>query len=335
MSSINHAVEMIKSICGSLLNSKSNWERHRCARCQLPLTDYASVVNGIGPICANKNTALFAKTIKANYVMVLAYSDSVDIAKLPSITVPVWNILKDNVIPAMSAAMKSNPDLYNFFHDGNDTRGFIRIIDWILSFPGIDGTTRKNLIEIVRQLGYVAVASVLEGKASTGESKIWFDTSVGMLCLTGSSCKPGYAAIKKLNGSTVPKYRGDKTPYRVPAKYHEEFLSAAMTYWPCFEEKAEDVVVEALNWLATRPAEIIVNNPTKSSNSFVRFLEAKDGVEFTMVWEKDRTYKVVADIKTIPYNHRKYKPNTKSWFISDKYKTRAEEILKLHYGEGM
>lgn len=334
MKSIHTAVEMIRTICGTLLNAHSTYETHRCSRCFKKLSDFSSIQRGYGPQCAMQDTALFAKTIKANYLMVLARSDAVDLTKLPEVTRPVWEILKDNVIPAMSSAVSKNPDFLVFQHEGNDMRGFVRIIDWILSFPGIDASTRKNLIEIVRELGYVAVAAVMEGKASTGESKIWFEN--GYLYLKGSSCKPGFAIMKTLDGSKLPRYRGDQTPYQVPARHHEAFLNAAMTYWPCFEEKVEDVAQAAINWLEAQPkVSNKVSEPVAVKTQFVTFLpDVVDGIEFTMIWENDRTMKVVSDLKnSIPWKFRKYSSVSRSWFVSSKHKEKAMEVLKSHYGE--
>jgi hypothetical protein len=78
--------------------AKSCKDVRHCSRCNLPLTDFSSWERGFGPICAKKDTHLFAKTIPANFAMATAHAMSVKTSNLPKDIVSVWTDLLEIIL---------------------------------------------------------------------------------------------------------------------------------------------------------------------------------------------------------------------------------------------
>ena len=207
------------STVGGSFGSSHNEYRY-CSRCESPLTDPASWERGVGPVCARKDTSIYAKTIPVNFTLATAFACGVSVSTLPAELQPVWTRVMDRLLKKASAAGVSNENFMAAV--GQDVRSLAKLIDWMLSFRQTP-TNKQHMIQLVKYLGFVGLASVLAGTASTGEAKVWFEG--GRCYLRGSSNKNGWAAFRKLQlqGARYPLSRGSKEPYSVPAALVNRF----------------------------------------------------------------------------------------------------------------
>jgi hypothetical protein len=198
---------------------------------------------------------------------------------------------------------------------GENLKDEIRAIDWLCSFE-LGSTVKTNLIGVVRMCGFVALAGVLSGEASTGEAKIGFEPSSGYLTLTGSKNKSGWKAFYALKskGVILPLSYSDRT-YKVPARLADEFALIAQEFWPMFEEKLEDLVDQAKAWIAALPPAVASLPPVVSSNKPVATVMKSTNGSFTVQfpWTGKGCYNVVNALKEVKYANRKYEPVSKVW----------------------
>lgn len=309
-----------------------------CSRCASELTDPASVECGVGPICRGKDNHLYSKTIPANYALAFAKISCVDSSTLSEENRERFSALKNSVcskatkVAERAVAEKAE---YASHRKGMDLRDEIRTIDWLLSFS-MHPKTKALLVDIVRDLGYVALAGVLSGKASTGESKISFDDSTGMLKLQGSRNKAGIRAFRALAGS-----RSFAKEHLIPARFFEQFRSIVLECWPCFNENLDTVVSQAREWweknmpatkttVVSLPAPVVpVRVPSKPQATFTRILgNQANEVNFGFEWVGNLCWKLVNEIKNrIPYQNRKYNPTTKQWTFRAQDVSIVKEII--------
>lgn len=324
----------IKEITSNAAIERSHCEYRRCSRCQLPLTDPASWERGQGPLCAKKDTSLFAKTIAANYALLMAYAVNITAEGFDPLVVPVWELLFPLIQEKTESALQHSMDSGNtgFQHTGEDTRFIAKTIDWLLSY-NINSATKENLIGCVRSLGFIGLAGVLNGQSSTGASKLSFDETSGLLSLEGASNKAGYLAMRKIPGIQTPKYRGDKSPYVCKATHYEAFLNNAMTFWPCFSEDTVELTGKIKAWLDSRPKEVIVVASKKSGPQARIKMNGNIGFNLSFDWIGNQTYKVVDALKAgVGWKHRRYDPETKTWtFLSNNYLDTVRRIMAVDY----
>lgn len=322
---INSIFQQIKSITGSL--TRSHNETRRCSRCQSELTDYSSIEMGIGPICNKKSTAILAKQIPANFSMATMCALTIKKENLVAETIPVWEnlfeILLDKTVHASNA--EHNQGLI-FQLTGEDTRLIVGVVDWLLSFR-MPMKEKQLFIDIVKYLGYIGLSGVLSGISSTGEAKIDFDD--GKLTLVGSSNKEGFKAMKKIPGATVPRYRGDKTPYKVPAKEYERFFEVAMEYWPCFIGDIPQIKEACCFWLEKNKVNILINIDNKPIADIV---SRNNDFSLKLEWIKDISQQIIDKIKfNIPSSDRKYEPSTHIWYFKLHQKENVLNIVRDIY----
>lgn len=325
----------IKDITSNAAIERSHCEYRRCSRCQLPLTDPASWERGQGPLCAKKDTTLFAKTIAANYALLMAYAVNITTEGFDPIVAPVWELLFSLIQVKTESALQHSMDAGNtgFQHSGEDTRFIAKTIDWLLSY-NINAATKENLIGCVRSLGFIGLAGVLNGQSSTGISKLAFDEVSGLLTLEGASNKAGFQAMRKIPGIQTPKYRGDKSPYVCKAVHYEAFLNNAMTFWPCFSEDTTELTNKVKAWLAARPKETVSVVSKKSNGPQARIkLNGNLGFSLSFDWIGNQTYKVVDALKTgIGWKRRRYDPETKTWtFLAKSDLDTVHRIMSVDY----
>lgn len=296
--------------------------RH-CSRCGLELTDCASIERGQGPICARKDTHLYAKTIQVNWSMVTAFATMViNENSFPTeTTVRVWVALRDVLVDMSGAAHQraladNGTGEISSFLSGDDCRLTVKVLDWLLSFK-LPPDTRRNLIQLVRHLGYIALAGVLSGEASTGESTLKFEN--GRVILSGSSNKAGYAAMRKnVRGVFLPARRGPSV-FSAPATSAAAFIDVATEFWPCFDAKAQDVLAQANKWAAEH---VPVSAPVAASvvtDSRPVATITKRSTDFLMSFEwTDHSRSIIERLKqAIPAKHRAYDAAKRQWIIRD------------------
>lgn len=296
------------STVGGSFGRSHNEYRH-CSRCELPLTDPASWERGVGPVCARKDTNLYAKTIPVNFTLATAYAFAVNAATLPPELQPIWKRLLEVLIEKAGVAGLENANFMAAV--GQDVRSLAKMIDWMLSFR-LTASDKNNMIHLVKYLGFVGLASVLAGNASTGEAKVWFEN--GRCYLKGSSNKGGWAAFRGVQGSTYPRRRGSSEPYSVPATFGNRFVQIVSEFWPCIEnselEKVADLAKQHLKTVAPA-APVVTPNRPQGPSAMIR--ERSDDFTLQFDWVSDKTPQVVLALKKISPSMRNYDPNTRTW----------------------
>lgn len=316
-----------------------NRNRH-CSRCGRELEDPASEERGVGPICAAKDTVLFARAIPANYAGATAILLGMPyMTALPQEVQAMFLEVRDEVVARAARATSANTDTFAIHLNGQDLRGLIKKLDWMLSHRMPD-PSRKHLIMVVRFLGYVEVAAVLSQEASTTPATVAFDETTGKLSLKGKSCKGGFFKIRRIPGSTVPRVRGSEEPYTVPANQADAFLEAVRDFWPLYQGDLEEIRQKAQEWLRTRPVVVAPSQPVAASGSppvslqmhTLTGYDAGEWMEISFPWivsKQAEMYALVNDLKAaVPYRDRKYNPQTRSWMFRVSHREAVTVILR-------
>jgi len=315
---------------------RSNMAKRRCARCGAELSDPASWVRGMGPLCYGKSTGLYAKTIPANYAMVVADSHSLAVTNMPGVLQEPWLALKEVI--AQNLTRIGDQDATDC--RGFDVRGIVRVIDWMLSFD-IPAFEKRQLIAIVKNLGYISLASVLAGEASTGKSSLTFEN--GRIILKGSSNKNGYYAMRKIKGIRYPQYRGSEEPYSAPVEQFEEFLMNVYTYWPCFDDDIEGIRRQVTAFLEEKKLVLQAAAPTVEVEieqeepagdiAYITKDANQKWFELSFEWIKEKTPVLVNLLKVgISYKNRTYMPDRKVWgFRVDDLEQVKKIITQANY----
>ena len=319
---------------------------HRgCSRCGKALEDMASREAGVGPTCARRNAALFARTL------------AVDTTKATQIFLC---LSKEDFHAEIQASFSEMAEkLMNKICDlagnnevtGKDFREFIEWFDLALSYQ-MTHQTRNKVINVVEALGYPALAGVFRGEVSMSEAKLTFEN--GRVYMTGKANKPGYFAMRRAFAGVLkgPRYRGDKTPYSVPASHGLRFIEVAVRFWPFIEIESSEAVkksvvqyVEQYNEFTalgnfiiakreqeeladrfnTQAAQISFNNTNCGWTPFA--VGTFFGV--TLPWIAEKTQLVCNSFKNeISKNDRYYNPTNKTWFFKNNYHAKVIELLK-------
>lgn len=323
--SSNKIAKLVASLGG--ITRSCNDVRH-CSRCNQPLTDPASWERGIGPICAKKDTHLFAKTIPANFTLATAHAIGVKVDMLPAAVRPVWTALHDFLFEKSEAAMNAAANAGNFtFHfSGEDCRQIAKVIDFMLSFA-MDRDNKHHLIQIVKQLGFIGLAGVLSGHSSTGDAELKFEN--GKLFLTGSSNKAGFNAMRVIPGIVVPRKRGGGA-YEAPAAQYEKFIAACMEFWPCFDGKVDEIVEQCKVWIVANPAKVAEQRKL-TGKPVANIVNRSNDFTIVFPWDKTVTRRLIDEIKTIPAKERSYDAVSKAWAIATQHKAKIVELFGGHY----
>ena len=325
--SVSHLSNLVDSLGG--ITRSCNDVRH-CSRCNQPLTDPASWERGIGPICAKKDTHLFAKTIPANFPMATAISLAIKPDALPESLRPVWTELR-KILFAQSENAMNNPvnagnGMFQFQFSGEDCRLIVRVVDFMLSF-NMNAEEKRKLIQLVKFLGFIGLAGVLSGESSTGEAELKFEN--GKLFLTGSSNKAGFDAMRVIPGIVIPRKRGGG-PYEAPAAQWEKFIAACMEFWPCFDGKVDEIVEQCKSWIIANPVAVAAQKQL-TGKPVANIVNRSTDFTLVFPWDKTVSRRLVDEIKTIPAKERSYDANSKVWAIATQHKSKIVELFAEHY----
>jgi hypothetical protein len=206
---------------------KNIGSRH-CFRCSLPLTDAASLNEGIGPICRKLDNSILARLLPSDMVKVLAAYQAVDPLALAPDTLDTFMTL-EAALRAPDAAQRE------------DWRKEVKRIEWMLSY-GQSYANIQALKAVVLALGYVGLVSLWNGDAATGLASVF--TLEGRLALTGPQNKTARIAFKKIKGWGFihANNTGTERPvWTVPAAAFREFRLLVISFYPNFEGLGEAV----------------------------------------------------------------------------------------------
>lgn len=284
----------------------------RCSRCGQSLTDPASRESGVGPNCRKKDTHLYAKSIRANFGLATIRALSIHDHMLATECLDVWHNAVQKLLKASEKVANVTDDNVIMERTGADLRDVMRACDQLCSYDHPDRTVRATVVDIVQACGYVGLAGVLSGQASTSPSRIWFEN--GRVYMTGLGNKSGFIAMKRIPGIIIPKYRGDRSPYSAPASQVKAFVNNVQCYWPMYEGDLTEITKLAQTWIVENAnAAAIVNDNTNSAFSFVVTTRSKD---FTIKFPWIRganMFGLTNQLKTIPPNNRSYDANNRVW----------------------
>lgn len=317
-----------------------NTLRH-CSRCQASLDDIASRNLGYGPVCAKKNSHLMAKAVAANYPQALIFALSVNPDLLAPETVEVWKAANKRLLACSERASKNSTDMFSMSQSGEDLREVIRACDFLCSFDHPSRDIRAYMIQIIRALGYVGLAGVISGQASTSASKIWFEK--GRVYMSGLGNTSGWQTMKKIDGITTPRFRGDRTPYSAPISSMSAFFSAVQAHWPMYEGDIATITAEAQAWQTANPPPVsftVAANgrlvAPKKANEAVITLRSEDAV-LRFNWVKGANmFGFMAALKGVcGPKERSYNPATKEWSFVLAQVPHLVEVIKAQemFGE--
>lgn len=317
-------------------------ERRWCSRCGAGLDDPASEERGVGPICAKKDTALFARGIAANYGGAVAVVLGMKEELLPEGCQERFGKLREAILGAAEKATNMNDGGLHIA--GVDLRKIIREIDWILSHKS-DAQTRNSLVKLVRFLGYKELAAVLTHEASTTPANVWFQD--GKLFLKGKRNKAGFYGMKAVPGIILPGRNTPENPYAGVAAHAEQFLEVVQNFWPLYQvtdsngEKLPGgelgVLLQlAQDWVKDHPgAEVSTSAQTEANKplvllEMVQLNRSRNWFRVQLSWQvgKDPEMRaIIAAFKEIPYQERTYDPGQRAWFFSPAHEGKLTEIL--------
>lgn len=303
-----------------------------CVRCHRELTDAASMEVGIGPICRKLDNSLLAAQIPANVPQARLAISTVPVEKLDPQTV--------NVFATVDAALNTTDALFR-----QDWRTEVKRLEWLLSFDASRQSALVALTGVVRSLGYVGLASLWEGTASTGVAKV--RCADGRLYVAGPRNADFRMAVKKVTGWKFHYAKDNERPeWSVPVTAYEDFNTMLMTYYPVSDGRTEaieaaKVAVAAL--LATAPAapvpaNVIVTAPVSASVGATVSVKGKVRIEAGPEWVKVFTpYNAhfISELKTtISYGSRKWEPVAKCWEVRASETAALQSLLQKHFNAG-
>lgn len=303
-----------------------NTPRH-CSRCGDALTDPASRESGVGPVCRRKDTHLYAKTIAANFGIATVRAMSVREDMLAHEVVMPWRAALKRLLKAAEKVANLTDDVTIMRRTGADLREVIRACDLVLSYENPSREVRNVMIDVVHACGYVGLAGVLAGQASTSPSRIWFEN--GRVYMTGLGNKSGWAAMRQIPGIDTPRSRGDRKPYSAPAVEAPAFLANVRRFWPMYDGNIDAVAAEAAAWIQNNP--VVATAAAASSAPVHVFTVSNRSQDFVVSFPWVRGANMMgfmAQLKTIPANQRNYNPATKSWSFTLANLDRVTEIAR-------
>jgi len=314
---------------------KNLGSRH-CFRCALPLTDAASLNEGIGPICRKLDNALLARLIPSDMKAVLAAYASVDVLELTPETMETFQNL-EAALRASDAASRE------------DWRIEVKRIEWILSHNQ-NRANIKALCGIVLGLGYVGLVALWMGEAATGLASV-FPMSEGRLGVSGPQNKAARQAFKRIYGYTFHPVSSSvsKACWSFPADKYREFRLAIITHYPHFEglieavesaeayttamlaafetQQAEQVKTDETKLAAIGPTPVAPAAPSASPISIVEVngtLKVKTPYRMSYIIELRKT-----DKNVLP---RKWNAAETVWEFPVAFKAAVEALVTKHYG---
>lgn len=282
--------------------------RH-CIRCDKQLTDAASMEVGVGPICRKLDNAILAQSIPANVEQALNAFAGIPADQFSAVTVHVLN----EVLQSLMAGGKT------------DWRKEVKQMEWLLSYEDIRKVAFKPMLAAVQALGYVGLASLWAGEASTGLATVRFEN--GRLYVNGPMNKYARYALKRIPNCL---FHGATKEWSVPAHAFSAFEKAIHAHYPVNTGLSEALAAAKLHSApvaAPVAAPAVVSAPVSPR----LVVEAEGGV-LKVITPYKATF--VAALKSaLPYNARRWDGVAKHWVVEEKFRTTVLGLIVSHYNE--
>lgn len=292
-----------------------------CCRCQKELTDAASMEAGIGPICRKQDNALLANSIPANPPEALMHLLQIDDALLDPVSHNTFKDVRDELAANLM---------------GTDWRKTIKRIEWILSFEVNRKAALEKFTAIAQSLGYLGLAALWNGQASTGQAQVWFAN--GRLWVIGPRNGAARYALKQLGGmfytsACPPGSTHSKPAWSVPAKNADGFKKAIHTHYPMNVGMNDAILAaeEAAKQAAAQvPTTAAPAAPTTNNGGSVKHRIEQKGKTLNIKTPYDANF--IADLKTtVPYAYRAWEPAEKAWKVDAQYLDQVSALILKHY----
>lgn len=285
-----------------------------CRRCHRPLTDVASINEGIGPVCRQLDNRLLSRLFVADFDAALRAHRRVDEKTLCPETVDAFLNLRD--------AIRKKRDTGN-----EDLREEVKRIEWILSFEQTESNV-DNLITIVDALGYLGLANILRGEATTAQATIAFED--GRFYIAAPRNKAGQEALKRIGGRFHPKEDMESARWSVPARQAEAFFLAVASYYPN-SVGLQDAVEEAEAYSgeqrkAPRAGETWVPPPQKAfTRDFGAFLTVQAPYNPAFI----------EAIKALPPADRRWDSGRREWEVAGRQREAIRALIAKYFPESL
>jgi hypothetical protein len=305
-----------------------NYGSRCCVRCGKDLTDAASMNEGIGPVCRKLDNKLLATCIPADIQAARGAFALLDMSNVD----PASSNCLNNVAEALfeGAAAKRT-----------DWRVEVKRLEWVLSFPLNVRYAQVALTQVVRALGYVGLAALWEGKASTGEATVTFAND--RLHVVGPRNADFRAAIKRVYGWRFHGAANGMQPsWSLPVAQADQFALLVQTYYPNHDasllaqavKEAQDAHALAQAQVAPPVAQEASHVALKVPNmNKVRIVP--NGMEWVNVFSPFNA-SFVSELKfVLPSKMRRWNPVEKCWEVHASCMASLSDIVAKHYNESV
>ena len=292
-----------------------------CCRCRKDLTDMASIEAGIGPVCRKQDNKLLANSIPANP---------------PEALMALLTIKADASINVDAHATYA--DLLGMLTmnlDGTDWRIAIRKIEKILSYDDTRWKTLKAFSEVARWLGYLGVAALWNGEASTGDATVTFNplTARGpRILIDGPRCPAARKKLHNLGAVYVPSPKPGRRTIVVEPKHLDAIATIVQTHYP-MSIGLSVVRAEVDAFLKSKmpaPTPVTVQATPAPGGPVSSCRIEKNGNSLKINTPYDAAF--IAGFKnTIPYKDRSWDAATKSWMCDAVYLPQVTHLITFHY----
>jgi hypothetical protein len=279
-----------------------------CVRCGLDLTDAASMEAGIGPICRKLDNKLLAQQIAANVGLAQQYISNVNGEELAAESHPTFSKVIEDIYSAAT----------------NDWRTTVKRIEWMLSFPQNVVAAKVALTNAVAALGYVGLASLWNGEASTGATTVFLNGN--RLHVVGPRNKPFRIAIKQHGGYFHAAVNGAKASWSLPVAKWAVFKGLVQQYYPNHDAAELDGVIKAATATVTSAHTTVA--PLKVPNMSNVRVEA-NGEWINVFTPYNQQF--VNDIKAMPVGTRKWNPVAKCWEVHASHAAALNSVVGKHF----
>lgn len=282
-----------------------------CSRCGHELTDAVSKDLGIGPICRMIDNAVYANSIPADLATAQSILSAFDLTVAAPETQPTLATVLCTVTEGAIT----------------DWRKTVNRLDWCCSYAQ-PAAVRASMLSIMRALGYVGLAAIIDGSASTGEVKVW--GAAGRIYVKGSKNAAGAAAFKLIAGWSFHGSKSGATgdtlnAWSFPAAKVEAVKLATITYYPAvscdWNAVADDAKVGTPAIVAATPKAVVLGAACKVTTV---------GGKLHVSTPYSAAF-VEALKAAIDWTDRKWNTALKVWEVKATHKATVEALIAKHY----
>lgn len=279
-----------------------------CAYCGKELTDAASMNVGVGPICRKMENHVLAALIPAD----------VGLARF------IYRKLEDSMDKFPAEAHATVDKIWTDLADAEnkDWRTTCKRVEWLLSFS-VPKSVREALISIVDALGYVSLASLLNGEAAKGKATVTFEG--GRIFIKGPRNKAGRLALRAIKGR---KFHAESKRWSVPADKADEFKKAVWKHWPN-NEGLNDAIGAAYEFEASKVEEAEALPPVAAPKVTV----VNDGTVLKIASPYNKGFIAALKAEILVWKERRWNPAEKVWEVAPVHAETVKALIAKHYGE--